>query len=145
MNEEQHPERQPIEIVGDEDWKTRVKEEDAALDAQFGGSKEPQAEPREKPAGGESSGIDASQLPPANFSLLVTLFTTQAMTALGLLPNPMTGKATPELPLAKHYIDLLSVLEQKTRGNLDAGEARLLGDSLHELRMMFVQQSKVNA
>ncbi|MCA8984633.1 MAG: DUF1844 domain-containing protein [Planctomycetaceae bacterium] len=140
MNEEQHPERKPIEIVGDEDWKTRVKEEDAALDAQFGSS-----EPREKPAGAESSGIDASQLPPANFSLLVTLFTTQAMTALGLLPNPMTGKAAPELPLAKHYIDLLSVLEQKTRGNLDAGEARLLGDSLHELRMMFVQQSKVNA
>ncbi|MEZ5948865.1 MAG: DUF1844 domain-containing protein [Planctomycetaceae bacterium] len=55
----------------------------------------------------------------------------------------MTGKAAPEF----RWPSITSIyrVEQKKAGNLDAGEARLLGDSLHELRMMFVQQSKVNA
>jgi hypothetical protein len=82
------------------------------------------------------------KLPPASFPMLISMFSTQAMVSLGLMPNPLTGKAEPELILAKHYIDLLSVLEEKTVGNLEAQEKRMLGDSLHELRMLYVQQTR---
>jgi len=90
----------------------------------------------------ESQDIDASQIPPANFPLMVSMFTTQAMGALGLMPNPITGKVDSQPTLAKHYIEMLGVLEEKTKGNLDPNEEKLLQTSLHELRIMFVQATK---
>ena len=82
--------------------------------------------------------VDAGQVPPANIATLVTMFSTQTMVALGLIPNPATNKAEPQLPLAQHFIDLLGVLEEKTKGNLTDAEHRLLESSLHELRMAFL-------
>lgn len=141
----------PLEIVSDEDWKSRVKAEDAALDEQLRqeqsapnvDAKSP-AEP-EQPSRAEPQSTHEEEelkLPPASFPMLISMFSTQAMVSLGLIPNPLTGKAEPELILAKHYIDLLSVLEEKTVGNLEAQEKRMLGDSLHELRMLYVQQTR---
>lgn len=143
MSEEQ-PQEKPS-IVTDEDWKTRVKQEDAELEAklkseQAGGQQEAAADGEQ--ASSEGPKIDASQLPPASFSLIVSIFSTQAMSAMGLLPNPMTGKAEPEPALAKHYIDLLGVLEEKSKGNLDETEAKQVEQTLHELRMVFVQTMK---
>jgi len=146
---------QPAEkpsIVTDEDWKSRVKQEDADMEAKLkaenaGEPAEASAEAAgseaaEPAAEGSRPKIDASQLPPASLSLIVSIFSTQAMSAMGLLPNPMTGQAEAEPALAKHYIDLLGVLEEKSKGNVTDEEKQQIEQTLHELRMVFVQVSK---
>lgn len=78
------------------------------------------------------------KLPPPSFSLLVASLGSQAMMALGQIPNPTDGKTEVRPELAKHAIEMLSILEQKTKGNLDADEAKMLDAVLHQLRMAFV-------
>lgn len=126
-----------VEVKSDEDWKTRVKAEDAARDAEQ--SPQPAGEAAPVPE------IDPSQLPPADFHLLVSMLSTQALVALGALPHPETGQSSPQPPLAKHFIDLLGMLEQKTRGNLSNTEERLLGSWLHQLRMAYVESTRSGA
>ncbi|RME40746.1 MAG: DUF1844 domain-containing protein [Planctomycetota bacterium] len=77
--------------------------------------------------------------PEANFIELLNLIAMQAAVALGGLQGP-GGESIPPNPLAaKHYIDLLEVLEKKTAGNLTDDERRVLGSVLYELRMQYVQ------
>jgi hypothetical protein len=79
-------------------------------------------------------------LPPADFSFLVSSLMFQAQLELGLLHiGDEKNKPEPNLPRAKHSIDLLGVLEQKTKGNLSIEEQRLLENGLTELRFRFVQ------
>ena len=78
-------------------------------------------------------------LPPASFSFLVLSLRTQTELQLGLLRYSQEDKAEPNLPLARHSIDLMSVLLEKTKGNLSMEEHRLLENSLTELRFRFVQ------
>ncbi|MCG3147681.1 MAG: hypothetical protein PCFJNLEI_01122 [Verrucomicrobiae bacterium] len=73
---------------------------------------------------------------------MVSLFGSQAMMALGKLANPMTGKAEKNLDAARLFIDMLEMIEKKTRGNLTADEAKVLQSSLADLRLMFVEESK---
>jgi hypothetical protein len=80
----------------------------------------------------------SEKLPPPSFSLLVATLGSQAMVALGQVPNPLDGKTEVRLDLAKHAIEMLAILEQKTKGNLDAEEARMIEAVLHQLRMAFV-------
>lgn len=74
--------------------------------------------------------------------MLVSMFSTQAMVAMGVIPNPATGKPESQLPLARHFIDLLDVLAAKTKGNLDTEEQTQLDTTLHQLRMAFVEQNR---
>ena len=76
--------------------------------------------------------------PPATLEFLITTLATQAMMSLGQIGNPVSGKADVRLPEAKHFIDMLTVLEEKTAGNRTADESALLDGFLHELRMAFV-------
>jgi hypothetical protein len=79
-------------------------------------------------------------LPPADFSFLVSSLMFQAQLELGLLHiGDEKNKPEPNLPRAKHSIDLLGVLEHKTKGNLSIEEQRLLENGLTELRFRFVQ------
>jgi len=82
------------------------------------------------------------QLPPADFSTLVSMLSSQAMVMLGVLPNPATGKPEAQLEFARQFIDLLSILEEKTKGNLESEEELALKNTLHQLRMIFLEQSK---
>ena len=61
---------------------------------------------------------------------------------LGEIPHPDTEKKTVNLPMAKQTIDILGVLQDKTRGNLDVEEARLLKELLYDLRMKYVTVCK---
>ena len=136
---ESQPERN---VKTDEAWKDRVRAEaaqaeshapeaataEAAADAPAPPSSRPQIQPH--------------QLPPATFSTLVSMLGTQAMVALGVLADPSTGEAEPQPALARHFIDLLSVLETKTKEHLSLDEQRMLNSTLHELRMVFVQVTK---
>ena len=76
---------------------------------------------------------------------MVSLFGSQAMMALGKLANPMTGKAEKNLDAARLFIDMLEMIEKKTRGNLTPDETKVLQASLADLHIMFVEESKVPA
>ena len=123
------------EIHVDEDWKSRIKAEDAALDQ---ARQDEQTQPDEA----ARAKIDPSQIPSADFAVLVDMFSTQAMVSLGVIPNPATNKTEIELELAKHFIDLLGVLEDKTKGNLEERESLLLETTLHQLRLAYIEAQK---
>lgn len=80
-------------------------------------------------------------LPPPSFSFLVVSLRAQAEMQLGLMRFSEEEKPEPDLQLARHSIDLMAVLLEKTKGNLDIDEQRLLENSLTELRFRFVQVS----
>jgi hypothetical protein len=94
------------------------------------------SEPRNKT---ESS---QEPLPEINFSTFVISLSTQALMHLGEIANPLSGKSEIDVPVAKHMIDILGMLQEKTRGNLDDGEARLMEDLLFDLRMKYVEAVK---
>lgn len=89
----------------------------------------------------DASAEQPISLPPASFSFLVLSLRAQAEMQLGLMRFGEDDKAEPELPLARHTIDMMGVLLEKTRGNLSIEEQRLLENSLTELRFRFVQVS----
>ena len=70
------------------------------------------------------------------------MLTTQALSYMGAYPDPKTGKAMIALDYAKLHIDMLGILEEKTKGNLTGEEERLLGQILFDLRLRFVELEK---
>jgi hypothetical protein len=78
--------------------------------------------------------------PPASIDLITLMLKTQAEMLLGLFSAP-EGQERPkaDLPAARHTIDLLAVLQEKTKGNLSLEEQRLLDNSLTELRFRYIQ------
>ncbi len=83
-----------------------------------------------------------ASLPPASFAFLTISLRAQAEMQLGLVRFSEEDQAEPDLPLARHTIDLMGMLLEKTKGNLDLEEQRLLENSLTELRFRFVQVSE---
>ncbi len=81
-------------------------------------------------------------IPPASFPFLVQSLAAQTMTALGQIENPMTKKKEVQPEIAKHLIDTLAVLSEKTKGNLTSEESGMLEAVTHELRMVFLSVSK---
>ena len=79
---------------------------------------------------------------PVNFSTFVLGLSTQALLHLGEIPNPMTKAIERDLEAAKHVIDILGILQEKTRNNLDAGEDALLASVLYDLRMRYVDLTR---
>lgn len=122
-------------IIVDEDWKAQVEAEREAIRQQEA----------EKQSEQQQSGTAAGNaVPDEQFPLLVSMLGTQAMMSLGQIQNPITNKAETDLNQAKQFIDLLGVLETKTKGNLTAEESKMLSNLLHELRMMYVHVSQKN-
>ncbi|MBO50964.1 MAG: hypothetical protein CMJ69_09280 [Planctomycetaceae bacterium] len=80
-----------------------------------------------------------SEWPEASFRELVTMCTSPALMGLGIVPAPGQDEPAVDLPLARHFIDLLALLDDKTGDRLDASDQEALDQSLHELRMAFVQ------
>jgi hypothetical protein len=118
-------------IIIDEDWKAQVEAEREALRkkqeaTQSGG-------PAEKPAT-EPQGPP----PPALLAVLISSLALQTMMALGLVADPKSGPPQPHLDEARHLIDMLQMLEDKTAGNRTSEESRLLENTLHDLRMAYV-------
>ncbi len=103
----------------DEEWKQRARAEKQA-------------------AAGRQGQAPPGPPPRPTFSMLVTGIASDALISLGVVENPLTGKKERNLGLARHFIDLLQLLEEKTGGNLDIGEKRMLESVLYDLRMKFV-------
>jgi hypothetical protein len=117
-------------IIIDEDWKSQVAaEKEAALH-----------KPAADPAGPGEPGMDdfGGELPEASFELLISTFVTEAMVALGQFPHPGTGQIEADPGHAKFAIDMLEVIAEKTKGNLNPMEEQGMKDILHQLRMAFI-------
>ncbi len=82
------------------------------------------------------------ELPHFDFSTFVLSLSHSALMHLGEAPNPETGAVERNVPLARQTIDVLGMLEEKTKGNLSGAEERLITQILYELRMRYVEQSK---
>ncbi len=121
-------------IVVDEDWKGQVEREKEAAEAAKQ-DREPQTTGDAEPAREQQS---TGQIPTASFGLLVSSFAAQAMTAMGQIPDPVEGHAVVRPDLAQHCIDMLGMLEEKTKGNLTPEESKMISEVLHQLRMLFV-------
>jgi hypothetical protein len=80
-------------------------------------------------------------MPPASFEFLIFSLQAQAQMQLGLMGFGEEEKPQPNLDLARHTIDMLVVLQQKTKRNLSLEEQRMLDNSITELRFRFVQVS----
>ncbi len=109
-------------IIVDEDWKAQVERE-----------KREAAEKKDSQAG-----LDPP-LPPPTLTALSSSLAMQAMAALGLLPDPLTGKLEVRLNRARHLIDTVNLLLEKTKGNISEEESRAMEEMLHELRLTYVQ------
>lgn len=143
MTDPETPDKEP-KIIIDDDWKEQVAKEKAAAsespaddDAPEHADEANQAEVVEQPADDLSGQADVPP-PPASFDVLVSMLFTQAMATLGHFPNPATGKPEVNKPYAKHYIDTLEMLDNKTKGNLTDAESKILSEALHALRMAYV-------
>ena len=80
-------------------------------------------------------------LPQIDFSTFVLSINSSALVQLGLIEDPSTGQKTKNIPLAKQTIDILGMLEEKTRGNLTGDEENILKNILYELRMLYVKET----
>jgi len=80
------------------------------------------------------------QLPKINFATFIFSLNSSVLVQLGLIDDPGTGKKTKNLPLAKQTIDILGMLEEKTRGNLTKDEENMLKNILYDLRMIYVKE-----
>ena len=86
--------------------------------------------------------LDNDALPTIDFATFVLSLSHSALMHLGEAPHPDTNKVEANLPLAKQNIDLLGLLDDKTKGNLTGDEERLLAQVLFDLRMRYVERSK---
>ncbi|MFP3984389.1 MAG: DUF1844 domain-containing protein [Desulfurivibrionaceae bacterium] len=78
-------------------------------------------------------------MPEVTFSALVMSLNTTVLYHLGELPDPVKGDRIKDLVLAKHTIDTLEMLKEKTEGNLAQDEKNMLSEILYDLKMRYVK------
>lgn len=122
----------------DDDWKAQAQAEKAKL-AEKEKAAKAQAATTDSAGSGAASRPAPGQIPPADFTTLVSSIATQALFSMGAMPDPQTGQRYTNLDIARHHIDSLSVVEEKTKGNLSDEESKMLSATLYELRQSYVQ------
>ena len=126
-------EEQP-KIHIDAGWKAEARAEKERLAKE---SEKATAERVDRPGPGE--------LPKADFRSLVNMLASQAFMGLGALADPKSGRPVVDLPGSRFAIELLAMMGEKTKGNLDDEESKELTQLLTELRARFVQISEMVA
>lgn len=114
-------------------------------------SERPAEQGSEKPAAQESTSSESAfsskgtrtETPPVDFSSFLISLATTALVHLGEIPDPATGEASENLEAGKQMIEIISVLKEKTKGNLAEDENRLLDELLYELRMKYLARARV--
>jgi len=129
--EPQDQEQKP-KIIADDDWKAQARAEKERLAKEVEGGAEEGG-----PAAGRRAG-GPRELPPVSFATLINSLVAQCYYCLGGMEDPETKRRYVDLDLAKHHIDTLALLEEKTKGNLTDEERRLLDHALYETRMQYV-------
>ena len=108
------------------------KKDEEAKAAPEGEAKEP---------AGEEAAQERPPLPEVNFNSLIFSLSSSALLHLGEIADPQTGQKTSDLPLAKHSIDIIAMLKEKTEGNLTEEEDKFLESVLTDLRFRYVKLS----
>jgi hypothetical protein len=116
----------------DEDWKQRARRE-RQVDARAAEAQAEDQQKRSRPRGPEEP------LPEPSLPHLIMSFATQALFGLGEAENPAAGKKEVDLEWAKFNIDMLQMLEDKTRGNVTPEEKNMFVQLLYDLRMRYVK------
>ena len=102
--------------------------------------------PAAPPAAANAAGVTAeapvAAFPPVDFHTFVLSLGSSALLHLGEIENPNDGVSQKDLPLAKHTIDILVMLEEKTKGNLSTAEEKLMESLLYDLRLRYVEATK---
>ncbi|MBU4259509.1 MAG: DUF1844 domain-containing protein [Proteobacteria bacterium] len=78
--------------------------------------------------------------PEINFATFIISLNASALVHLGVIDDPATGKKVKNLPMGKQTIDILGLLEEKTKGNLSKEEENLLKNILYDLRIIYVKE-----
>jgi hypothetical protein len=102
----------------------------------------PPAAPASETAAVEGEETGTAALPQVDFHTFVLSLGSSALLHLGELEHPDAGGPHKDLPLAKHTIDILAMLEEKTKGNLTTAESKLISSLLYDLRLRYVEASK---
>ncbi|APR99693.1 DUF1844 domain-containing protein [Pajaroellobacter abortibovis] len=89
-----------------------------------------------------SSALSEEKFPQVDFATLILSLSHSALVHLGQAPDPETNQVEKQIPLARQTIDVLAVLQEKTKGNLTGDEERLLEQLLFDLRMRIVELEK---
>lgn len=113
-------------IIVDQDWKAEARKQKEQLE-------EKATEQR------------AENLPDPSFTELLNMLAMQALAGMGVLPGPGGERIPPNLELSKHFIDMLQLLEDKTKGNLTEQEQKQLDALLYEIRMRYVEMASGGA
>jgi len=121
-----------------------VRESDATASPDPAAPKASEPRPAPPPEPGEPAG-PADPAEPVTFSTFVLGLSTQALLHLGEIPNPVTRTMETDLDAARQVIDILGVLADKTRNNLEPGEQSLLDSALYDLRMRYVELRRAGA
>lgn len=116
-----------------EEEKARLKEEETARKAA--------AEAQEAPEEPTPKTSKEVPLPEITFASFLISLSSSAFIHLGDIPDPATGEINKDLPLAKQTIDLLGLLREKTRNNLQEDEEKLFDHLLYDLRMRYVKET----
>jgi len=85
---------------------------------------------------------EETQLPEVNFATFIFSLSSSALLHFGEIPDPSSGTKKKNLGMAKHTIDILSMLEEKTAGNLTSDEEQLFKNILYDLRMRYVKEAQ---
>jgi Domain of unknown function (DUF1844) len=124
--------------VSDKRFSARRESEDRPSESPHVAASSAERSPQAPPQGG---GEHATTVEGIDFASFLISLGTQAFMHLGDIPNPMTQQREKDLPAAKHMIDLLGILETKTKGNLTGDEERLLRQLLLDLRLRYVRET----
>jgi hypothetical protein len=124
------------EAPGSDAGESAAKQGEAEAEAQFEEAK------AQDEAAESSQEQDRGPLPPVEFSGLILSLSHAAMMHLGQIPDPNTGQAQMDRDLARHTIDTIGMLKEKTEGNLNPEEQRLIDHALTELRLAYVRLNR---
>lgn len=133
--------KEALEREREEEKKKSQDKEELHKDSKEQKSSEKKDKKREPQAQKETSYKSTHPLQ-IDFATFVSSLHTSALMHLGIIPNPIYNEDKVDLDLAKQNIDILEMLESKTKGNLDDEEANILANALYDLRMRYVELTK---
>ncbi len=146
MNEENEQEEKSFTFVDkrridaeEENGEDGAKAAGGAADTDSAPVKADESAVADKPGGEDKNQAGA---PPIDFTTFILSLSSSALYHLGGFQDPVSGKTSINLDLAKQTIDIIDILKEKTTGNLDEGETKLIESVLYDLKMKFVEVSK---
>ena len=137
--EEEQEEKKGFRVI-DKRSVGREQETEPTPEVEKGATVQPKGEPAdEKKTSNEGKTAEAPPLPEVTFSGFIYSLSTSILINLGEIVDPITQQTSKNLSLAKQTIDILGILEEKTKGNLTESEESLLRSLLYDLRMRYVK------